>query len=91
MHRTQCLHQQMIDVLENIARSSTFQENQHFRNNIPIFKANDPQSFYDWLEQIDKVAALTNKDLYKLTLAKPLESFSRTISQFRSSMGLSKI
>ena len=35
--------------------------NQHFINDMPIFKAKDPQSFNDWLEQIDKVASLTNK------------------------------
>ena len=61
-HNTQCLHQQMMGALENIARSSMFQENQHFINNVPIFKAKDPQSFDDWLEQINEVAALTNKD-----------------------------
>ena len=53
-----------------------FQENQHFINYIPIFKAKDPQSFDVWLEQIDKVAALTNKDPYKLALAKSQGLFS---------------
>ena len=57
-----------MDTLENIAWSSTFQENQHFINNIPIFKAKDPQSFDDWPEQIDKVAALNKKDPYKFAL-----------------------
>ena len=66
--------------LQNIARSSTFQENQHFVNDIPIFKTQDPQSFDDWLEQVNKVAAITNKDQYKLALAKSQGSFSRTIS-----------
>ena len=40
----------MIDGLQNIPRSSTFWEKQHFINDIPIFKAKDPQSFDDWLE-----------------------------------------
>ena len=61
-HSTQHLHQQMMDALDNIARSSTFKENQHFINDIPNFKAEDPQSFDHRLEQIDEVAALTNKD-----------------------------
>ena len=71
--------------------SSTFQENQHFINTIPIFKAKDPQSFNDWLEQVDKVATHTNKDPYKLAHAKSQGSFSYTISSFPSSMGWSKI
>ena len=50
----------MMDALQNIARSSTLQENQHFINDIPIFKAKDPQSFDDWIELVNKVAALTN-------------------------------
>ena len=75
----------------NIARSSTFQENQHFINDILIFKAKDPQSFDDWLEQVDNVAALNNKDPYKLALAKSQGSFSRTISSFPPSMGWHKI
>ena len=91
MHSTQCLHQQIMDALEDIARSSTFQENQHFINDISIFKAKDQQSFDEWLEQIDKVAALTNRDPYKLTLAKSQGSFSRTISSFLPFMGWSKI
>ena len=81
----------MTDALENIARSSMFQESQQFINDIPIFKAKDPQSFDDWLQQIHRVAALTNKDPYKLTLAKSQGSFSRTISSFPPSMGLNKI
>ena len=56
--------------MENIAKSSSFQENQLFIDDIPIFKAKGPQSFDDWLEQINKVATLTNKDPYKLALAK---------------------
>ena len=40
----------MTDALENIARSSMFQENQHFINDIQIFKAKDPQSFDDGLQ-----------------------------------------
>ena len=58
------------DTLENITISPSFQENQHFINDIPIFKAKGPQSFGDWPEQIDKVALLTNKDPNKLALAK---------------------
>ena len=69
-HSIQCLHQQTTNTLENIAKSSSFQENQHFINEIPIFRAKDPQSFDGWLEQIDKVASLTNKDPYKLAFAK---------------------
>ena len=80
-----------MDTLQNIGRSCTFQENQHILNDIPIFKAKDPQSFDDWLQQVNKVAALTNKDPYKLALAKSLGSFSRTISSFPPSMGWSKI
>ena len=51
----------MTDAVENIATSS-LQENQLFINDIPVFKAEDPPSFDDWVEQIDKVASLTNKD-----------------------------
>ena len=76
----------MMDALQNIARSSTFQENQHFINGIPIFKAKDPQSFDDWLELVSKVAALANNDPYKLALAKSQGSFSRTISSFPPSI-----
>ena len=84
-HSIQWLNQKTTDALENIAKSS-FQENQHFINDIPIFKAKDPQSFDDWLEQINKVASLTNKDPYKLALANSQGSFSRIISQFLPSM-----
>ena len=35
-HSTNWLHQQTPDALDNIARSSSFQENQHFINDIPI-------------------------------------------------------
>ena len=63
-----------------------FQENQHFINDIPSFKAKDPQSFNAWLEQIDKVVALTNKDPYKLVLAKSQGSFMRTINSFLYSL-----
>ena len=81
----------MTDTLENIARSSTFQKNQHFITDVPIFKAKDPQSFDDLLEQIDKVASLTNKHPYKLALAKSQGSFRRMISSFPTSMGWNKI
>ena len=77
--------------MQNIARSSMFQENQQFINNIGIFKAKDSQSSDDWLEQVDKVAALINKDPYKLALAKCHGSCSKTISSFPPSMGWSKI
>ena len=73
-----------------MATFSSFQENKHFTNNIPIFKAKDPQSFDDWLEQIDKVASLTNNDSYKLALAKSKVSLSRTVSSFPP-MGCNKI
>ena len=46
----------------------------------------DPQSFDEWLEQIDMVASLTNKDPYKLTLAKSQGLFSRTISLYPPSL-----
>ena len=81
----------MTDTLENIARSSTFQENQFFINKIPIFKAKDPQSFNDRLEHIDKVASLTNKDPYKLAIAKSHGSFSRMISSFLPSRNGTKL
>ena len=55
-HSTQWLHQQTTDALNNIAKSSLFQENQHFISDKLIFKVKDPQSFDEWLEQIDKVA-----------------------------------
>ena len=68
--------------MENKAKSSSFQENQPFISDIPIFEAKDPQSFDDWIEQIDKVASLTNKEPYRLTLAKPQGSISRMITSF---------
>ena len=37
-HSTQQLHQQTTDALNNIAKSSSFQENHHFISDIPIFK-----------------------------------------------------
>ena len=81
----------MMDALQKIARSSTFQENQHIINNIPIFNAKDSQASDDMLEHIDKVAALTNRDPYKLALTKSQGLFSQTISTFPPSMGWSKI
>ena len=86
-HSTQHLQCQMTHALQNIARSSMFQKNQYFINDIPIFKAKVPESFDDWLEQIDKVASLTNKDSYKLAPAKSWGSFSRTFSSFPPLMG----
>ena len=46
-----------------VAKSSSFWENEYFINDIPIFKAKDPKPSDDWLEQIDKVALLTNKSI----------------------------
>ena len=68
-----------------------FQENQHFISDISIMKTKNPQSFDEWLEQIDQVASLTNKDPYKLAIAKSGGLFSRTTSLFPSSMGWHKI
>ena len=70
--------------------SSSFQENQHYINDIPIFKVKDPQSFDDWLGQTDQVASLINKDPYKLVLAKSKEPFSRIISSFLPFIGWNK-
>ena len=81
----------MTDALENIARSSIFHENQHFINDIPIFKVKDQHSLSDWLEQIDKVPSLTNKDPYKLALVKCQGSFRRMISSLLPSMEWNKI
>ena len=61
-HSMQCLHQQVTDAINRITRSSSHQENLHFINDIPIFKAKDPKPLNDWLEQIDKTILLTNKD-----------------------------
>ena len=69
-HGTHWLHQQTTDALNNITKSSSFQGNQHFINDIPIFKVKNPQSFDEWLKQINNVGSLTNKDPYKLTLAR---------------------
>ena len=87
----QLLHQQTTDAQNDIAKSSSLQENLHFINDIPIFKAKDPQSFNEWLEQIDKSASLMNKDPYKLTLAKSQGSFNRTISLYLPALGWNKI
>ena len=79
-HNTQCLCQQTTDALHSIAKSSALQENVPFIHDIPMFKAKDLQLIDGWLEQIDKVAVLTNNDPYKLALAKSKGSFSKTIS-----------
>ena len=42
-HSTHQLYQQTADAWNNTAKSSSFQENQHFISDIPIFKAKDPQ------------------------------------------------
>ena len=65
---TQLLHQQTTDAPNNIAKSSSLQK---FCISLKIstyFKTKDPQSFDEWLEQIDKVASLMNKDPYRLPL-----------------------
>ena len=90
-HSTQCSHQQTTDALHNIAKSSALQENVHFTHDIPIFKAKGPQSFDEWLDQIDIVAALTNNDPYELALANFQGSFSKTISSYPPTLGWNKI
>ena len=90
-HSAQLLHQQTRDALNNIAKTSSIQENLHFINDIPILKVKDPQSFNEWLEQIDKVATVMNKDPRKLTHAKSQGLFSRIISSCVSTMGWNKI
>ena len=80
-----------MDVIHYIVKSSALQENIHFINDIPMFKAKDPQTFDDWLDQIDKVTVLTNSDPYKLALAKSQGSFSKTISSYPSALGWNKI
>ena len=57
----------------------------------PCLKPKTPQSFDDWFEQIDKVVSVTNKDPYKLALAKSQGSFSRMIISILPSMGRNKI
>ena len=89
-HSTQQLNQQITDALENISKSPSFQEKQYFISDILIFKAKDPQSFDDWVEQISKVASLTNKGPYKLALAKSQGSFSQMISSCLPFMGWNK-
>ena len=53
---------------------------------MPVFQAKVPQSYDEWLEQIDKVTSLTNKDPYKLALEKSQGSFSRMINPCQPSM-----
>ena len=84
---TQFLHQQTKDAIHNIAKSSALKENIHFINDIPMFKAKDPQSFNDWLDQIDKVVALTYNDPSKLALATSQGSFNKTISLYPPTLG----
>ena len=74
-----------------ITKSSALQENLHFIHDIPTFKAKDPQSFNEWLDQIDKVTVLTNNDPYKLAIAKFQGSFSKTISSYPPTLGWNKI
>ena len=91
IHNTLQVHQQTTDALHNIAKSSSLQENLHFLNDIHIFKAKHTQSFNEWLEQLDKVTSLTNKDPYRLGIAKSQGSFSRTISSYPPTLGWNKI
>ena len=90
-HSIQLLHQWTTDALNNIAKCSSLQENLHFFSDIPIFKAKDPQSFDDWLQQIDRVASFMNRDPYKLTFAKSQRSLCRTISSYLPTLGWNKI
>ena len=78
-------------MLNNIAKSSSLQENLSFINDIPIFKAKDPQSFNKWLEQIEKVTSLMNKDHHKLAFEKSQGSFSRIIGSYPTVLGWNKI
>ena len=52
-----------------------------------IFNAKVVQSFDEWLDQINKVTALTNNDPYKLALARLQGSFSKTISSYPPTLG----
>ena len=90
-HSTQLLHQQTTDALNNKAKSSSLWENLHFINDIPIFKAKDSKPVDEWLEQIDKVVSLMNKDPYKLNLAKSQGSFSIIISSYAPILEWNKI
>ena len=90
-HSTQHLQEQTTDALHNIVKSSALQENLHFIHDISIFKAKDLQLFDKWLDQINKVAALTNNDPYKLALAKSQGSFSKTIISYPPTLGWNKI
>ena len=56
-----------------------------------MFKAKDLLSFEESLDQIDKVAALTNINPYKLALAKSQGSFSKTISSYPPTLGWNNI
>ena len=91
VHNMQHLHQQTTYALHNIAKSAALQENVHFINGIPIFKAKDSQSSDKWLDKINNVTALTNNDPYKLALAKSQSYFSKTISSYPPNLGLNKI
>ena len=90
-HSTQCLQQQTTDTLHNITKSSALEENLQFTHDITIFKAKGPQLFNEWLDQIDRDAALTNNNPYKLSLAKFQGSFSTTFSSYPPTLGWNKI
>ena len=56
-----------------------------------MFKAKDPQSFDDSMDQINNITPLTNNDLYKLALAKSQGSFSKTTSSYPPTLGWNQI
>ena len=58
-HSAQWFHQQTTDALNNIAKSSSFQENQHFINDIPIFKAK-----YSQFISLCNIIIITSWELY---------------------------
>ena len=64
---TQPLHQQTTGAVNDIARFSSLQENLHFINDIPIFKAEESPSLDEWLEQTEKVESFMNKDPCKVS------------------------
>ena len=77
-----------MDAFYNIAKSIALQESVHLINDIPLFKAKNPQSFNDWLDQ---VAALNNNDPCKFALAKSQGSFNKSISSYPHTLGWNKI
>ena len=49
-----------MDALHNIGKILSITEKHTLHNDVPRFKAKDPQSSEVWLDQIDKVTVLTN-------------------------------